>query len=86
VLIAAATRAGAPELAVGAVFGANMTNLALVAVGDLAYSGDSLLGDLLMPRAHLLFAVEGIFLTNLVVIALIYGKSRRRKDDRPIMV
>lgn len=86
VLVMLAVRSRASELGVGVIFGANIANLGLLAVADLAFPAEQLLAELLIPKAHILFSIEGIFLTNLTLIGLLYGKVRRIFKEKPILV
>jgi cation:H+ antiporter len=64
---------GAPDLAIGNIFGSNLFNLLLIAVLDIAQGRGAIL-DLLSP-SHVLAASLGILLTGLTILFIGLGLS-----------
>ncbi len=68
-----AVRMGAPDLAVGNVFGSNAFNIAILAFYDLAFKG-AFWGSL--SYLHLLGLTAAMVLTGVALVAMVYPRER----------
>ncbi len=73
VCITSTSVVGAPDLAIGNIFGSNLFNLLLIAVLDIVQGRGAIL-DLLSP-SHVLAASLGILLTGLTILSIGLGLS-----------
>lgn len=76
----AAIRMGAPDLAMGNIFGSNVFNMVLLLPIDIAYTG-SLFADI--SAAHALTGLAVIVITSLVVMGQVYQVEKRVRLVEP---
>jgi cation:H+ antiporter len=76
----AALRMGAPDLAIGNIFGSNVFNMVLLLPIDIAYSGP-LFAD--VSPVHALTGMAVIVITSLVVMGQLYQVERRVRLVEP---
>jgi cation:H+ antiporter len=67
-------RMGAFDMAIGNLLGSNIFNIAIIPVADIAFTKGAILAS--VSRAHILTAVLGIVMTNIVIIDLIYRAKK----------
>jgi cation:H+ antiporter len=75
VVTIAAVRIGAIDLAVGNLFGSNLFNGLIVALGDIAYAPGPILRD--ASSVHALTAVSGALMTGVAIVGLFYRPPGR---------
>jgi cation:H+ antiporter len=63
-------RMGAFDMAIGNLLGSNIFNIAIIPVADIFFTEGALLGS--ASQDHILTAVLGIVMTNIVIMDLIY--------------
>jgi cation:H+ antiporter len=67
-------RMGAFDMAIGNLLGSNIFNIAIIPVADIFFTEGALLGS--ASQDHILTAVLGIVMTNIVIMDLIYRAKR----------
>jgi len=67
-------RMGAFDMAIGNLLGSNIFNIAIIPVADIAFTKGAILAS--VSRAHILTAVLGIVMTNIVIMDLIYRAKK----------
>jgi cation:H+ antiporter len=76
----AAVRMGAPDLAIGSVFGSNAFNMVLIAPLDLAHDGALLAA---VTRTHVVTAIWVILVSAVAVMGQIYNAESRKRLIEP---
>ena len=67
-------RMGAFDMAIGNLLGSNIFNIAIIPVADIAFTKGAILAS--VSRDHILTAVLGIVMTNIVIMDLIYRAKK----------
>ena len=67
-------RKGAFDMAIGNLLGSNIFNIAIIPIADVFFTKGAILGN--ASGDHILTAVLGIVMTNIVVIDLIYRAKK----------
>ncbi|MBI5468630.1 MAG: sodium:calcium antiporter [Deltaproteobacteria bacterium] len=75
VVSVSAVRMGAPDLAIGNLFGSNMFNIVILAIDDIFYLKGPLFSDI--SAAHASTAVMAILMTAVALVALTYRRDKK---------
>jgi cation:H+ antiporter len=75
VVVLAALRIGAPDLAIASLLGSNLFNMLIIGIDDLAYAGGPLLS--VASPSHAVTAFAAIVMSGIVVVALVYRPATR---------
>lgn len=75
VVSVSAVRMGAPDLAIGNLFGSNMFNIAILAIDDLFYFKGPLFSNI--EAAHASTALMAILMTAVALVGLTYRHDRK---------
>ncbi|MBW2039212.1 MAG: sodium:calcium antiporter [Deltaproteobacteria bacterium] len=67
-------RMGALDMAIGSLLGSNIFNIAIIPVADIFFTRGAILAN--VSQNHILTAVLGIVMTNIVIIDLIYRAKK----------
>lgn len=67
-------RTGAFNMAIGNLLGSNIFNIAIIPVADIFFTKGAILAN--VSRDHVLTAVLGIVMTNIVIMDLIYRAKK----------
>ncbi|MFQ5442464.1 MAG: sodium:calcium antiporter [Thermodesulfobacteriota bacterium] len=75
VVSAAALRIGAADLAIGNIFGSNLFNILIIAVGDIFYIKGPLLRD--VSTNHVITGVIAVMMTAIAITGLTYRSKKK---------
>ena len=75
VVVLAALRIGAPDLAIASLLGSNLFNMLIIGIDDLAYTEGPLLS--VASPTHAVTAFAAIVMSGIVVVALVYRPETR---------
>jgi cation:H+ antiporter len=75
VVVLAALRIGAPDLAIASLLGSNLFDMLIIGIDDLAYTGGPLLS--VASPSHAVTAFAAIVMSGIVVVALVYRPATR---------
>ena len=75
VVVLAALRIGAPNLAIASLLGSNLFDMLIIGIDDLAYTGGPLLS--VASPSHAVTAFAAIVMSGIVVVALVYRPATR---------
>lgn len=70
-----ALRMGAPNLALGNLFGSNLFNIAVLALDDIAYTKGPLLSH--VEGNHIISASGAVILTSIIIMGMTYRSSKK---------
>ena len=75
VVVLAALRIGAPDLAIASLLGSNLFDMLIIGIDDLAYTEGPLLS--VASPSHAVTAFAAIVMSGIVVVALVYRPAMR---------
>ena len=75
VVVLAALRIGAPDLAIASLLGSNLFDMLIIGIDDLAYTEGPLLS--VASPSHAVTAFAAIVMSGIVVVALVYRPATR---------